>query len=312
MTIGLINMPSTIFSFLVNTFFMFCMVCPRHGQQIKQPLKLLLGTLICCTITCMMSFLVHIFMMTGGYTDLMLIPYLVYAYTFLTSMSSSVWLNFFFYAQIVPAQRAVFIWIKKNIKPVIYCLWLFDKMLNLLNVCTVLIDQLTFSHFISGDISYNFTIYNDTTDLQMDSSLKNVYSISLYILGAYTIFSLCVMVLSSGSTVFYLCKHMCRMVANGQPPSCSLFRSQVRVTITGILQGILYVFCTTWSIYCYLFWDRSSSILSDVIAINLYTVGTTFNLGAGQREFRQRTAEICHRAVQWFKGPDVQQSDQAG
>nr|XP_033472834.1 uncharacterized protein LOC117250994 [Epinephelus lanceolatus] len=85
-------------------------------------------------------------------------------------MSSSVWLNFFYYTQIVPAQRAIFIWIKKNIKSVIFCIRLTEGI----NICLA---------------------------------------------RANLIFCVCVMVMSSGSTVVYLSRHMRCMVANGQPIS---------------------------------------------------------------------------------------------
>ncbi|CAB1328716.1 unnamed protein product [Coregonus sp. 'balchen'] len=41
-------------------------------------------------------------------------------YTLSTRMSTSVWQIFFYYTQIVPAQRALFIWVKRNIKIIIY------------------------------------------------------------------------------------------------------------------------------------------------------------------------------------------------
>ncbi|XP_029315228.1 uncharacterized protein LOC115026516 [Cottoperca gobio] len=97
------------------------------------------------------------------------------------SVTFSFWLNFFYYTQIVPAQRTLFICIKKNIKSLIYCFWL-----------------------------------------------------------AYLIVCLCVMVMTSYSTVVYLCRHMRRMVTNGQSLSCPQFRSQVRVAVISILQGVLY------------------------------------------------------------------------
>ncbi|GLD59956.1 uncharacterized protein AKAME5_001190700 [Lates japonicus] len=62
----------------------------------------------------------------------------------------------------------------------------------------------------------------------------------LHSVKAHFFFCLCVMVMSSGSTVVYLCRHMGRMVANGQPLSCPRFRGQARVTVTGILQGVMH------------------------------------------------------------------------
>ncbi|XP_068429144.1 taste receptor, type 2, member 201, tandem duplicate 1 [Clinocottus analis] len=158
-----------------------------------------------------------------------------------TSMTSSVWLNFFYCCQIVPAQRALFIWIKKN------------------------------THFT---------------------------------------FCLCVMLISSGSTVLYLCGHMRRMVANGQSLSCPQFRNQVRVTVTGILQGVLYVLCALWTMHKLILKGDLNVTFVDSTVINLYMAGTLFNLGAGQAVFRQRAAHIWLRVAQCCKAPQVQPSEE--
>ncbi|XP_068602633.1 taste receptor, type 2, member 201, tandem duplicate 1 [Brachionichthys hirsutus] len=262
-TFGFVNGPFVILNILINIFFIFCMVRPLHGQQIKQPLKLLLGTLICCTMIYLLSAMLHYIFMITGYSKFMTVSFSLFVYTLYTSMSSSVWLNFFFFTQIVPAQRASFTWIKKNIKTVIYCIWLLDKCLSLCNVNLII--------------------------------------------------GMCVMVMSSSSTVLYLCKHMHRMVAIGQPFSCSRFRSQVRVTITGILQGIMYMICAVWTVEKYFSGDVNSGYsLIQVTVINFYMMGTTFNLGAGQSAFRQRAANIWLSATQLLKGPDVQPAEEAG
>ncbi|KAM4560832.1 LOW QUALITY PROTEIN: taste receptor, type 2, member 201, tandem duplicate 1 [Fundulus diaphanus] len=43
---ALINGPLSIISFIINVFYIFCMVRPLHGERIKQPLKLLLSSLV--------------------------------------------------------------------------------------------------------------------------------------------------------------------------------------------------------------------------------------------------------------------------
>lgn len=55
-----------------------------------------------------------------------------------SSVSSSVWLNFFYYTQFVPAQRAIFIWIKKNIKPIIFFILLLENIYSLLDLVLVI------------------------------------------------------------------------------------------------------------------------------------------------------------------------------
>ncbi|KAI9538241.1 hypothetical protein NQZ68_016250 [Dissostichus eleginoides] len=107
---------------------------------------------------------------------------------------------------------------------------------------------------------------------------------------------------------FYLCGHMRRMVANGQPVSHPRLRSQVRVTVTGILQGVLYLICSVWAIcqfFPFVFIDPTTHFT----VINLYMSGTTVALGVGQAVFRRRAADIWLRAARCCR---EQQTEQGG
>ena len=287
---------------VANAFFTFCMVCPFHGERIKQPLKLLLWSLIFCTTT----FLASIFVMNFSETEddtLTQLSYSVLNWALFASMYSSVWLNFFYYTQIVPAQRGLFIWIKKNIKRIIYSIWVAERIYSCVDV----------------SVNYLVNIYSDglnnstmDEELGLDASrLEYLVDITAVIGNSYFYFCLCIMVMSSGSTVVYLCRHMHRMAANGQSLSCPRFICQVRVTGTGILQGVLYVFYSLWTSYI----TYSSTVMgpcSNYIVLNFYMAGTTFSLGAGQAVFRQRAADMWLRAAQRCRASKVQQSERGG
>lgn len=309
----LVNVPFSLLNIVVNIFFSFCMIWPLQDEKIKQPLKLLLVTLICCTITFLMSVMLQFFLKTGS-TEAILTSNVVFIFTLYTSTTTSVWLNFFYYTQIVPAKRALCIWIKKNIKSIICSVWFVEKVIIMFNIGPMVIYYVTLDNLISDMISSNSTTDYDMIHFKM-SPLQHVAVISVFILKVHFFFCLFVMVMSSGSTVIYLYKHMHRMVANGQARSCLQFRSQVRVAITGLLQGVLYVFCAMWTAYKYFSEGVSREAYSGYTyehftVINLYMVGTSFNLGAGQAVFRQRVAVILLRAVQCCKAPKVQQSEQ--
>ncbi|XP_070771129.1 taste receptor, type 2, member 201, tandem duplicate 1 [Enoplosus armatus] len=239
-----------------------------------------------------------------------LASYVVFVWSLSTSMNSTVWLNYFYYTQIVPAQRALFIWIKKNIKPIIYCIWLVERIYSFFEVGIMLMDYLILTDRTFDGVSYNFTMYH--VPILSSNLWTDLYVIALCIVGAHFVMCLCVMVMSSGSTVVYLCRHMRRMVANGQPLPCPRFRAQVRVTVIGILQGVLYVFCAVWTMYKCVSQHTfmlSLSMYSQFSVTHLYMSGTTFNLGVGQAVFRQRVADIWLRAAQWCKANKVQQSE---
>ncbi|CAB1350131.1 unnamed protein product [Coregonus sp. 'balchen'] len=122
--------------------------------------------------------------------------------------------------------------------------------------------------------------------------------------GIYMLFGLCVMVGSSCATAHYLHRHMKSMKESGSPFSSTRLHSQMRVTIAGILQGMIYFFTAVW-----IFIHYSSNVLSSTsfddktlyTVISLYKFGTTLNLGIGQAVFRQRAADIWHKATQALK-----------
>ncbi|XP_053185125.1 uncharacterized protein LOC128368360 [Scomber japonicus] len=307
LTFLLINGPAVILNIVANAFYIFCMVSPRcSSDRIKQPLKILLGSLICCTITCLVFFTVmFLFQLLGESYMFIRTLNLVSLFCLCSSMTSSVWLNFFYCTQIVPAKRALSIWIKNNIKPIIYSIWVIERIYNLLGFTVmslelVYFDEFEFSH--NSTVDYVYSVY--LADIFFD-----VYIIMISLEKAHFLFCLCVMVMSSGSTVAYLCRHMRRMTANGQAFFSSRFRGQVRVTITGILQGILFMICAAWASYTYLAHMVLETNFKQDIYItvaNLYMLGTTFNLGAGQAVFRQKAADI------WLRATKVQQSEQGG
>ncbi|CAL8320909.1 unnamed protein product [Merluccius merluccius] len=92
-------------------------------------------------------------------------------------MTSYVWLTFYYYIMIVPSQRTLFLWVKKNIKSVIYVMLFVDSF----------------------------------------------------------------------ATAHYLNKHMKSLAASGGSLFNPRLGSQIRVTVTGILQEVLSCLYALWT-----------------------------------------------------------------
>lgn len=306
-TYTLINVPVSVLNILASAFFIFCLSCPFQREKIKHPLRLLLGTVVCCTITFLVSNVVQFLVQISNRTVIQT-TYVVYLFSVSTSMTSCVWLNFFYYTQIVPAQRNICIWIKKNIKSIIYCIWLVEKVLSVFFISAFLLFNIALSNVKHDLIGLNSTVIYETVYSEMPSLQKIICTCAFLITVVHHIVCLWIMVVSSGSTVVYLCRHMQRMLSNGQPLSCPRFQSQVRVTVNGLLQGALYVLCVVWTLYEYFFGTMNlyPQTIEHVTVINWYMAGTTLNLGVGQGVFRQRAANMWLRAVQYCKTPKEQ------
>ncbi|XP_041856880.1 taste receptor type 2 member 40-like [Melanotaenia boesemani] len=243
----LANGPLFFPNFILNAFFIYCMVRPLYGERIKQPLKLLLSSLIASTVAYLMPTFVVFFLKhrTENYKITQLLR-LISVFCLSTSISSCVWLNFFYCTQIVPAQRGLFIWIKKNIKRFIFCIWSVEIFCSFFDFVVVLINN-----FPAYDSGFNDTFTVNTYQyIQMPArdsvELKKMFVILTVMQRLHFYFCAGVMVISSGVTVVYLARHMRHMVENGQSLACSKLSSQVRVTAMGILQGLLYLFFALW------------------------------------------------------------------
>jgi len=312
-TWALINGPLFTLNFTPNAFYLFCMVRPLQGERIKQPLKLLLGSLIVSTIAYLTSvFAVFFSVPLAESNNMTHVARLVSVCCLSTSISSSVWLNFFYCTQIVPAHRALFIWIKKNIKAIIFCIWFVEIVYSVLDFTVVLVKIFPLEDFGFND-TFTMDQTNQTPAWVFVKHLNDMYLSLIFLQRFHFYFCVGVMVVSSGVTVAYLCRHMRRIVANGQSLSCPRLSSQVRVTVTGILQGLLFVTCAVWREYRFVSEHTDSAFTSPYIhltVINLYMSGTTFNLGVGQAVFRHRAADIWTRAAQLCRAPTEQQPQQ--
>uniref|UniRef100_A0AAY4E3E0 Taste receptor type 2 n=1 Tax=Denticeps clupeoides TaxID=299321 RepID=A0AAY4E3E0_9TELE len=208
-----------------------------------------------------------------------------------TSLTSSVWLNVFYFTQIVPCQKSFFIWMKKNIKPIIYFMLVTDR--------SIYLGENVASSYLFFRAHSNFSTNTENNTLTNSTWVKiNIYSFSCYTTKIVTLFlSLVVMVACSWATVCYLQRHMKNMEENRSSFSSPHLRSQIRVTVTGIVQGVNYFICSAWisinnGIHFYYDPSYDDKFYISSFAISLYSLATTINLGVGQSLFRKRAADL--------------------
>uniref|UniRef100_A0A671W991 Taste receptor type 2 n=1 Tax=Sparus aurata TaxID=8175 RepID=A0A671W991_SPAAU len=235
------------------------------------------------------SFTVTSLYISGTTVNLGIVAFLVswmilLLYVYL-SVSSSVWLNFYYYIQIVPSQRDLLIWVKRNIRSVIYMVLLSDVVFFLFFDATNMLKE----------IYRGLTVINGTWTEYHSDKLFFISKVNFFVIKLHTLGCLFIMMFSSFSTAHYLHRHV-RSVSKGGSISSQRIRRQVRVTISGIFQGLLYFLYSTFYFFDSLTYKFSSHIIiSGQISFtvtSLYISGTTINLGIGQTTFRQRAANI--------------------
>ncbi|XP_017546940.2 uncharacterized protein LOC108423848 [Pygocentrus nattereri] len=281
----LVNVPLSVVSILMDIFFVFCMVFPQQGQpQMKQPLNVLVGSLVGCNTA--LHFCVLLFVISGftyslsAYFDSVGLYYFTaecLLFTMRTSVTSYLWLNVFYYCQIVPAKHSLLILLRKNIRLFVYSALIFDKFIFLYGVATSVVRYLIITPY--------------TTTYEEKNAVKHAVGVDFWSRLVYFLFSLCVMLTSSCATVLYLWRHMKNMEDSSR--SSPHLQSQMRVTITGIVQILLYFLCSVWLIIDDIAYhlasadfDSKAHIICTVIT--LYSFGTNINLGVGQSIFRER------------------------
>ncbi|XP_041934247.1 uncharacterized protein LOC121697039 [Alosa sapidissima] len=205
------------------------------------------------------------------------------------SMTTTVWLNVFYFSQIVPAQRAFFVWLKSNIKLFIYCGLVFYWVFLLINgIFEVFISLIKAKNTVNS--TGNGTDPHEYSPHHVISLVGHVIKL------LYLFLSLVVMLGSGCATVSYLRRHMENMKSSMK----SSLESQLRVTTTGIVQAVFYFMCATWicismlhnDIFKYKF-DENDYIFYSVTS--LYSLGTCINLCIGQSLFRQRAVDLWHK-----------------
>lgn len=274
-------------------FFIFCLFFPRSGsKEIKQPLKILLSVIVVCAAILQIFFLQKMVMGSSAlYTTLYRIINIILKDLVEISMTTTMWLNVFYFSQIVPAEKGPLKWLKTNIKLFIYCALIFDWAFLLSNGLFDIV-----SHVKSAQNANNATAnatHAVNKQAQGDSTAIGLFVCEI----SYLLLCLFVMMMTSVATVSYLRAHM--KTVKDSDLSSSL-RSQARVTITGIIQTVLYSVCNAW-IISYMIkttffettFDKKSHVFYTIISI--YSLGTALNLAVGQSVFRVRAAELWRK-----------------
>ncbi|XP_061735877.1 uncharacterized protein LOC133538338 [Nerophis ophidion] len=213
----IINTPLAIFILAMNLFFLFCLGWPQGTDRPKQPLRFLLELLIGCS-SVYLVFLTLTFL-TMGDNNYWLVLFFMLQYSVNISMSGYVWLSFFYFAHIVPARRAFFDWLKRNIKVTIFVVLLLDCLVYLHETVVEIAKSLISKPAIFTDDNNGtwdqIPDNNGTRNQIPDSSQLKLYHLVVFIITrVHMLNTLCLMIFSIITTLRYLQGHMRTMTQN--------------------------------------------------------------------------------------------------
>lgn len=290
-TFLVINCPLVSLGLVANVFYLLCL----GRSKLKQPLKTLLEFLIWTSIV----FLLYVLCIcvVGTYSKSPLVHFVMWTFVLCnvhSSMMTTVWLSVYYRIKIVPLRTAFCLWVKKNIKLIIY---------------TALFQQELFIYLFGvtncADMAINYTDYCNGTleecELPIFSNASAFILTEVYILGC-----LVMMMLSNFSLFYYLRSHM-KKVAQGKAVTQKT-SSQLRAANAAVFQGVIYViFCLFYFVNAFLYTFSPSRIMGTWLSLTLsilFVFATTINLGIGQTLFRQ-TAVGVWRALTVHCGAPV-------
>lgn len=286
-TFLLINGPLIFLGFMANLFYVYCLVFPSRRSKLKQPLKMLLGVLLWCSIT-------YLVLLSSTYRllsepenfEACLVSWMFVLNTVHSNMVCSGWMSFYYYVQIVPSQRALLIWVKRHIRSFICVAFLFDEIF--IWICSAMTSA---KRLLQG-----FTCTNSTQTEHCNSELDITNLVSFWIVKLRILCCLCVMTVCNFSIVRYLCRHIKSVAHFRVSKSTPGSQSQMRTAACGLFQGVLFLLHGTFYFidsFTYTFSAHSYfSAWFSLTATTLYMSGTTVTLGIGQAAFRQRAADV--------------------
>ena len=278
-----------------NMFFALCVLRDKE-RRFKQPLMFFIcSTLAVNGLFQAMVLLPMLFTCLISNKTLETAYYAVLIFSSYYSMSSCVWLSIFYYTKIVLNQRPFFIWMRRNIKLVLYSCLLVDRLFLLLDACAATY-EITQAR-LGLSLFSNTSTYDGTMEVYL-SVFRHIHPLHMFLF-------IVMMAASSGATLVYLRGHMKSMEGTSSFSS-PLHKSQMRVTIMSLIHTLLYFLYALWVTGCSLVLDKldkyNSTLFSNLYHMfaSLYSLGITVNLGFGQPIFRQKTANIFKRIKSIF------------
>lgn len=278
-TFLVINCPLMSLSLVANVFYWLCL----GRSKLKQPLKMLLELLIWTSILYIVSaFCMYV---ATTYSKNPLVHFVMWIFVLCNvhnSMISTVWLSIYYHVKIVPVHRAFFLWMKKNIKLVIYVAVLQQEVLVYLFGVTNCVNTIcNYPKYCNG------TLEGCELDIFFHTS-------GYYLIKVYLMVCLVMMTLSNFSVFHYLRSHM-KKVARGNIVTQNM-SGQLRATNAAVFQGVIYItFCIFYFFNAFVHTVSFRVVFGSWLSLTwstLYVFGTTVNLGIGQTLFRQRAVSV--------------------
>lgn len=281
-TFKLIMFPLCGINLFLNIFYGCCLISNRH--KLRQPLKALLISLVWCGIIFFVHVLVaHPLMANGSSDDLHFhLMWMITMFITHSSMTGTVSMSLYCYMQIVPSQRALLVWLKRNIKSFIYGTFILNEIVIAfsasLNFLSVILE------------SWDAGAHNCTKNVEPLVKPKGTTTAIFTFIKIHILVCMVIMTVCNFSMTCYLFRHIKSRTRKGFAASGT--QGQIRVAISEVFQAVLFLICGM--LYFVVSFEYSSAFgpLVYLTVVLLYMTGNTVSLATGQAMFRQGAVDV--------------------
>uniref|UniRef100_A0A673HQD8 Taste receptor type 2 n=1 Tax=Sinocyclocheilus rhinocerous TaxID=307959 RepID=A0A673HQD8_9TELE len=193
------------------------------------------GGHLICTVMALYSLVTTILLGVTPWIHILLAAGILFA-----MWTGTLALNVCYYFQIVPVRWPFLIWMKKHIRLIVYLALFVDRLFFLSEFLVRVIWEVSAMNLNSTRVHVNIT--SETTDL----GIYILSHIDFWIRCCCFLLCLGIMLASSSATVVYLWNHIKRMEENASSFSALRKKQQMKVTILGIIQGVLFFLASGW------------------------------------------------------------------
>ncbi|XP_050976016.1 taste receptor type 2 member 9-like [Labeo rohita] len=243
---ALLSGPLCLTATFFNIIFFFCLMRPAAGVKLRNPLRFLLIIVLFNSTFQQLATVLTIAMLLFDppFWLKTLTIALIYQF-FSANFSCNAWISIFYYVSIVPQQHPTFIWIKRNINAIIYIGFGLNQMVLLISLSMGAV-----MYFLLEPVTNNFTSskLNQTSSAESSEINLHLFHVANFTYFLYCTCPLFTLLFSWGKTLVYLREHMKRMGRSGESFSQPQQKSQMRVTVTGMIQAALFLPSSLWTI----------------------------------------------------------------
>lgn len=296
---ALISSPLCLTGIVFNLLFFFCLMWPVSGVTLRNPLRFLLIVVLVNSTFQYLVIAVTIIMLLFDYIFWLetVTRALIYQF-FCGNFLCNAWISIFYYISIVPQHHAIFIWIKRNIKTILYSGFVLNQIVLTFSISTGAV-----TYFFLGPIPLNFTALelNSTALAQTFEADMFLFHVANFSYLLYCTCPLVTLIISWGKTFFYLREHMKKMGQSGESFSQPQQKSQMRVTVTGMVQAALFLPSSLWTVAAAilyitgLFEEVDPSRFITMTFCSLSSLGNLLCFGFSQSVFRRGIVSVIKK-----------------